>query len=82
LSNLHAALTLGALGGVYIGGGIVPRLDRWLADSPFRDRFESKGCFKDYLADIPVWVITAEVSPALRGAAQSLQSMRPLPIRP
>lgn len=70
----NLALTLGALGGVYIGGGIVPRLGRWLADSPFRDRFESKGRFKDYLADIPVWVITAEVSPALRGAGQALKT--------
>ncbi|MEN9843355.1 MAG: glucokinase [Pseudomonadota bacterium] len=68
----NLALSLGALGGVYIGGGIVPRLGHWLADSPFRDRFEAKGRFKDYLADIPVWVITAEVSPALRGAAQAL----------
>lgn len=70
----NLALTLGALGGVYIGGGIVPRLGHWLAESPFRDRFESKGRFKDYLADIPVWVITAEVSPALRGAGQALKT--------
>jgi hypothetical protein len=39
----NLALTLGAHGGVYIGGGIVPRLGDWFARSPFRARFESKG---------------------------------------
>lgn len=68
----NLALTLGALGGVYIGGGIAPRLGPWLAHSPLRERFESKGRFQAYLADIPLWVITAKVSPALRGAGQAL----------
>ena len=42
-SNL--ALTLGARGGVYIGGGIVPRLGNRFDASGFRQRFESKGRF-------------------------------------
>jgi glucokinase len=37
------ALLLGARGGIYIGGGIVPRMLDWLARSPFRARFEDKG---------------------------------------
>lgn len=65
----NLALTLGAKGGVYIGGGIVPRLGAFFDASPFRERFEAKGRFSPYLADIPVWVITAAQSPALSGTA-------------
>ena len=68
----NLALTLGAKGGVYIGGGIVPRLGDWFDRSPFRTRFEAKGRFQAYLAEIPVWVITATQSPALSGAARAL----------
>jgi glucokinase len=68
----NLALTLGARGGVYIGGGIVPRLGDAFARSPFRERFEDKGRFRGYLEPIPVWVIVSEVSPALRGAARAL----------
>jgi glucokinase len=69
----NLALTLGARGGVFIGGGIVPRLGQRFAQLPFRDHFESKGRFRDYLAAIPTWVITAE-SPALLGAARALDA--------
>jgi glucokinase len=67
------ALTLGARGGVYLGGGIVPRWLGWFETSNFRERFEAKGRFSAYLKDIPVWVINASESPALLGAARSLQ---------
>ena len=66
------ALTLGAQGGVYIGGGIVPRYRHWLATSSFRSRFENKGRFSAYLRDIPVYVIQANTPPALRGARRAL----------
>ena len=69
----NLALSLGAHGGVYVGGGIVPRFGAWFDASPFRERFEAKGRFKHYLASIPVWVITSEHSPALLGAARSLE---------
>ena len=65
-------LTLGACGGVYIGGGIVPRLGAWFDSSPFRERFEAKGRFRDYLAPIPCWVIDAQANPALLGLARVL----------
>jgi glucokinase len=68
----NLALTLGARGGVYIGGGIVPRLGAWFETSPFRARFESKGRFQNLLAEMPVWVITSKQSPALLGAARAL----------
>ena len=71
----NLALTLGARGGVYIGGGIVPRLGTRFDASAFRARFEGKGRYADYLRPIPVWVITAPESPALMGAARSLDGL-------
>jgi len=63
------ALTLGARGGVYIAGGIVPRLGARFAESAFRERFENKGRFRTYLAAIPSYVVTAAV-PAFLGLAE------------
>ena len=68
----NLALILGARGGIYIGGGIIPRMAERFDQSPFRERFEAKGRFKDYLKKIPTWVITSPVSPALQGASQAL----------
>lgn len=65
------ALVLGARGGVYIGGGIVPRFVDAFRASPFSRRFADKGRMSAYLADIPVHVITAEF-PALPGLARAL----------
>lgn len=67
----NLALTLGAFGGVYIGGGIVPRLGNYFDQSEFRARFEAKGRFTGMLASIPVFVIDAATSPALDGAARA-----------
>src|SRR3546814_4662650 len=44
------ALTLGARAGIYIGGGIIPKLGDYFMRSPFRARFEDKGRFSEYLA--------------------------------
>ncbi|NMF87252.1 glucokinase [Aromatoleum petrolei] len=65
------ALTLGAVGGIYIGGGVVPRLGELFLRSPFRQRFEAKGRFADYLARIPTYLITAPY-PALQGVSAIL----------
>lgn len=54
----NLAVTQGALGGIYIGGGIVPRLGEYFDRSNFRKRFEDKGRFSDYLKGIPTYVIT------------------------
>jgi len=62
------ALTLGARGGVYIGGGLVPRYARRFVDSGFRRRFEDKGRFSKYLAAIPTFLILHEF-PAFLGLA-------------
>lgn len=70
----NLALTVGARGGVYIAGGIVPKLGAAFAQSPFRARFEAKGRFSGYLAAIPTYVIT-HPSPALVGAAKLLRQV-------
>ncbi|WP_305820844.1 glucokinase [Massilia brevitalea] len=67
----NLAVTLGAFGGIFIGGGIVPRIAQWFAGSPFRARFEAKGRFTDYLAQIPTYVIMTP-NPALRGVSTIL----------
>tara|TARA_R110002110_G_scaffold12206_17_gene58249 strand:- start:1426 stop:2388 length:963 start_codon:yes stop_codon:yes gene_type:complete len=54
-SNL--ALTIGAQGGVFLAGGILPRMPGIIATSNFRCRFEDKGRFRDYLSPIPVRII-------------------------
>lgn len=54
----NIALTFGARGGVYIAGGISPRILDFLVQSDFRNRFEAKGRFQGYLAAIPTYAIT------------------------
>lgn len=72
-ASANLALTLGARGGVYLGGGIVPRLNDYFKTSPFRARFEDKGRFAGYLAAIPVYVIESRY-PALIGASAALSA--------
>ena len=67
----NLALTLGARGGVYIGGGIVPRLGERFAASQFRARFEAKGRFHEYLSKVPTYVVTHKL-PAFLGCAAAL----------
>lgn len=71
-SNL--ALSLGARGGVYIAGGIVPKLGRAFAESGFRARFEDKGRFSDFVAAIPTFVVIREL-PAFLGLGRLVRSI-------
>jgi glucokinase len=64
-------LTLGALGGCFIAGGIVPKLGRFFFESRFRERFEAKGRFRAYLEPIPTWLVVRR-TPAFLGLAQLL----------
>jgi len=68
----NLALTLGARGGIYIAGGIVPKLGAAFDGSQFRRRFEAKGRFQSYLAEIPTRLITHPV-PAFVGLAGLLR---------
>lgn len=72
----NLALTLGAIGGVYIGGGIIPRLGRFFVESAFRDRFAAKGRFAGYLHAIPAFIIRAQ-RPALIGLARAFTQPGP-----
>ena len=65
------ALTVGAKGGIYIAGGIVPRFIDLLVASEFSYRFEAKGRFRPYLNIIPVRLVVKE-NLGLYGAAASL----------
>lgn len=65
------ALTLGATGGIYVGGGLVPCLGELFALSPFRERFEAKGRFSGYVARIPTYVLTAD-NPSFLGVSSLL----------
>ena len=67
----NLALTAGARGGVFIAGGIVPRLLEPLEQSRFRECFEEKGRYRFYLEAIPTYVIT-EPYPAFRGLRRLL----------
>ena len=67
----NLALTLGARGGIYIGGGIVPRMVDFFAASSFRDRFERHGRLTGYLRGIPTYVIDTAY-PAFTGAVVAL----------
>jgi glucokinase len=62
----NIALTMGAVGGVYLGGGMIDRLGKLFDHHLFRARFEAKGRYRTYLHDIPTSVICAP-HPALLG---------------
>jgi glucokinase len=66
------ALMFGARGGVYLGGGIPPKIQDALAKPLFRTAFESKGRLSAFVRPIPVYVILAGDA-ALRGAAVALE---------
>jgi len=68
------ALILGASGGIYVGGGIVPRLGDFFANSAFRARFEAKGRVSDELVVVPTFVIL-DPYPGLIGAARVLYDL-------
>jgi glucokinase len=51
------ALTFGARGGVYIMGGIVPKIVEIFRHSAFRERFEFKGRYRHYLSSVPTFVV-------------------------
>ncbi|WGY73606.1 glucokinase [Burkholderia cepacia] len=67
----NIAVMFDALGGIYIGGGVVPKLGAAFVNSPFRARFEAKGRFQKRLSRIQTSVITVEHM-ALRGVSSVL----------
>ncbi|MDE1173057.1 MAG: glucokinase [Parvibaculaceae bacterium] len=66
----NLALTIGAGGGIYVAGGIVPGWGDLFEAAYFRHRFEAKGRFKAYLENIPTFVVRRD-NPALLGLAHA-----------
>ena len=71
------ALSFGARGGVYVSGGIAPRMADRLAAGPFRPRFEDKGRLSDYVRGVPTYLVLHPY-PAIVGAARELEQMERL----
>jgi glucokinase len=71
------ALSFGARGGVFVSGGIAPRMADRLAAGSFRARFEDKGRLTPYLKDIPTSLVLHPY-PALIGAGRELGMMERL----
>ena len=69
----NAALLMGSVGGVYLSGGILPRMQSFLLGSSFAERFIDKGRLSNYLESIPVYLCTAE-QPGLMGATLALDA--------
>jgi glucokinase len=65
------ALTFGARGGVYVAGGVIPRLGDAFDIRLFRRRFEAKGRFATWLQRVPTWLVT-HPRPAMPGLARYL----------
>lgn len=65
------ALTIGAKGGLYITGGIIPRFIDYFKNSEFRQRFEAKARLSGFVVDIPTYVVVSN-QPGLLGSAAVL----------
>jgi glucokinase len=64
----NLALKGKAIGGVYVGGGIAPKMLNKLRDGTFMQAFNDKGRYRELVSSIPVYVVLNEKA-ALRGAA-------------
>ncbi|QFT56567.1 glucokinase [Microbulbifer sp. THAF38] len=67
-----AALYMGARGGVFLGGGILPRIAELLPESEFEQRFLTKGRVAQWMQAVPVYALNAGYQ-ALIGAAVQLE---------
>lgn len=65
----NLALKALAVGGVFVAGGIAPRILPALTSGPFLDAFRDKGRFADLMRTMPVHVVR-EARTALLGAAR------------
>jgi glucokinase len=68
----NLALKVMATGGIYLGGGIPPKILTKLRDGTFMAAFVNKGRFAEMLAHIPVYVILNERTALLGAAAYGL----------
>jgi glucokinase len=71
------ALAFNATGGVYLGGGVSPKILRTLQKPAFKKNFENKGKRSEFLSEIPLHVIMANDA-GIRGAAFALSEKYPM----
>lgn len=69
----NLACITNSFGGIYIGGGIIPKICDYFIASDFRQRFEDKGRYRSYLEKMPVYIITHEY-PAMLGCSYALET--------
>ena len=65
------ALTYMATGGIFIGGGMIPKILPLIDKEAFENAYLNKGRFKDFLNNIPVYVILDETAPSI-GAMRAI----------
>lgn len=68
------ALTLGARGGVFVGGGVPARMGKFFDRGRFLERFADKGRFRGYLEAIPVALLRDPEGATLAGVARLLEA--------
>ncbi len=69
-------LTLGSWDGVFLGGGLVPKLLGELQGPAFRARFEAKGRFSEAMARVPVLAVMHPQAGLLGAAALAMQAAK------
>jgi glucokinase len=70
----NLALSILATGGVFLAGGIAPRILGYLQKGGFREAFERKGRLHTMVERMPSFVVT-HPQPGLLGAATIASSM-------
>ena len=68
------ALTVGARDGVYLAGGILPRIREFFCASDFRRRFEDRGPLAAFNQQIPTYLVL-DPDPGLTGAIREAQTL-------
>ncbi len=71
----NIALHFAALAGIWIAGGIAPRVLPALRAPGFLEAFRDKGRFRPWLEKVPVRVVLDERAPLLGAARYALQEM-------
>lgn len=70
------ALTFLSSGGIYLGGGMMPKILPLIDKNIFEDAFTAKGRFRPYLQQLPVYVILDETAPSIGAAAYGEKRLR------
>lgn len=70
----NVVLTMGARGGLYLAGGMLPAVKTAFDRNAFRARFEAKGRFRGYMERVPSWMMIDPFA-ALVGAAAMAETV-------